>query len=444
MSMLDAANDGSPGLNIGPFEMLPGVRRRHFNSLLLASFFTIGLMTLVGNLQPYLFNAVLHVPRVEQGSLSGSLATVNELVFLALVSFLGALSDKTGRRPIYALGFAVMAFAYVLYPLAARPAQLFAFRMVFAAGAAAVSAMLAAVVADYPRESSRGKLVGLCFFINGIGIALLVVLAGKLPQIIQNFGATPVQAGRCAYWSVAALCLVPLLIVAFGLMPGAPAQASKRQPALATLRTGIRAARDPRVALAYLSATVARGDLAIISTFFLLWLTQVGMSHGLAAGAAQAKGVVFFGITQVVATFWALAVIFFIDRFDRVLALAVAMVLASAAYLGVGMIEDPLGRNMYFAAAFLGVGEMSGVLASQALIGQVSGERGRGAVIGVYSLCGSVGILLATFCGGILFDAWRPSAPYILMGIADAVLAVIAFAVYFATRARVATVAARA
>lgn len=428
-------SDPPVGLKIGPWELVPGIRRSHFYSLLGASFFSIGLMTLIGNLQPFLLNAVLHVPQDEQGFLSGRLATVNELVFLSLVSFMGAASDKLGRRPIYAAGFLVMALAYVLYPMAQSTSELFAFRMIFAVGAAAVAAMLATVIADYPLERSRGKLVGICFFLNGIGVATLVVLGGRLPQMIQSLGASPEQAGRCAYWAVAAMCVLPLLIVAFGLKPGAPAQIEKREPLLTTMRIGLARARDSRVALAYLAAMVSRGDLAIISTFFLLWMTQAGMAEGMTAAQAQAKGTIFFGITQIVATLWALVVIFFIDRFDRVLALSVAMALAAASYTLVGLVERPFdGALMYFAAAFLGIGEMSGVLAAQSLVGQVAGERGRGAVIGMFSFFGAIGILLATFVGGFLFDAWRPSAPYLLLGIADAVLAVLALLVYLAGR----------
>jgi MFS family permease len=425
-----------PPIRIGPWELVPGVKRRHFFSLLGASYFTIGLMTLVGNLQPYLFNAVLNVPGERQGTLSGNLAFYNELVFISLVSFLGAASDKLGRRPIYAFGFLVMAVAYTLYPLARDPGELLLYRLIFAVGAASVSAMLAAIIADYPLERSRGKLVGICFFLNGIGVASLVVLGGKLPQIVQSLGADPVQAGRCAYWAVAAMCFVPLVIVAFGLKPGAPAQLGKREPLLTTFLVGVRAARDPRVLLAYLSAMVSRGDLAIISTFFLLWMTQAGMAEGMSPADAQAKGVVFFGITQVVATLWAVCVIFFIDRFDRVLALAGAMVLAAASYISIGLIEHPFQGKMYFAAAFLGIGEMSGILASQSLVGQVAGERGRGAIIGMFSLFGAIGILAATKFGGMLFDTWRPSAPYLVVGIADAVLAVLALGVYFGTRTR--------
>jgi MFS family permease len=419
---------------IGPWELVPGVRRGHFNSLLGASFFTIGLMTLVGNLQPYLFSAVMQVPLGVQGKLSGNLASFNEIIFLAAASLVGAASDKVGRRPIYALGFIIMAAAYVLYPLATEPAQLFLFRGVFALGAACVSAMLAAIIADYAMESSRGRLVGICFFLNGIGVATLVVFGGRLPRLIESMGAEPVWAARCAYWTVAAMCFLPFLIVAFGLQPGAPARSEKKEPLLATLRVGLAAARDPRVLLAYFSAMVSRGDLAVLSTFFLLWITTYGIGQGLSPAEAQAAGTKFFGLAQIVATLWALVVIFFIDKLDRTLAMALAMTLASASYLLIGSIDDPLGAGMYIAAAFMGIGEMSAILASQSLVGQVAQDRGRGAIIGVFSMFGAAGILAATFIGGILFDAWKPSAPYVLVGISDGILAIFAFAVYFAAR----------
>lgn len=438
MSITANASAGSaslpPPLKIGPWELVPGVKRAHFNALLGASFFTIGLMTLVGNLQPYLFNAVLAIPIGEQGKLSGSLASFNEILFLVAASFIGAASDKVGRRPIYALGFVIMASAYVLYPLATEASQLFLFRGIFAIGAACVSSMLAAIIADYAMESSRGRLVGICFFLNGIGIATLVVFGGRLPKIIEAMGAEPVMAARCAYWTVAALCFLPFLIVAFGLQAGAPARIEKKDPLLTTLRIGLEAAREPRILLAYFSAMVSRGDLAVLSTFFLLWITTYGIGQGLSPADAQAAGTKFFGLAQITATLWALVVIAFIDKLDRTLALALAMVLASASYLIIGSIDDPLGSGMYIAAAFMGIGEMSAILASQSLIGQVAGDRGRGAIIGVFSMFGAAGILVASFVGGILFDARKPSAPYLLVGAADGVLAVFALLVYFKSR----------
>ena len=149
---------------------------------------------------------------------------------------------------------------------------------------------------------------------------------------------------------------------------------------------------------------------------------------------AYSRGGKIFATIQIAATFWAVIVITFIDRINRILTMAIGSALACASYTIFGLIDNPFQPIVYLAAVFLGIGEMSGILASQALIGQVAPERGRGAVIGVFTLCGSVGILIAANLGGQLFDAWRPSAPYIIMGVASGLLCIAATHVYLGTR----------
>ena len=429
-------DETQPGLKIGPFEFVAGVTRGHFTSLLIASFFTICLMTLVGNLQPYLLNAVLHVPLEEQGQVSGNLGFVNELVVILFIGLVGVASDKVGRRRVYAAGFFIMTAAYALYPLATSVSELYVYRMLFAVAAACVSGMLGTILADYPLERARGKLVGACFVLNGLGVAVLVTQGEKLPKRFTDAGFDAIEAGQFAYWSVAALCCIVAFLVAFGLRGGAPAQVEKREPWFTTLRIGLNAARDPRVLLAYFAAMVSRGDLAIISTFFLLWISHAGVAQGMSPADALARGSILFLIVQVTALLWAIIVTFLIDRINRVLALSIAMSLAAASYMTVGMIDDPLGDGMKWACVFLGIGEMSGVLAAQSLIGQVAPTRGRGAVVGMFGVFGAVGILASLKVGGHLFDSWRPSAPYFVMGVAAAVLMCGALWVYFATRNR--------
>jgi MFS family permease len=184
------------------------------------------------------------------------------------------------------------------------------------------------------------------------------------------------------------------------------------------------------VRLAYLSAAVSRAALSIISAFFFLWMTKAGEQQGLSVAESYARSGKIFATIQIAATFWAVLVIFFIDRIDRVLTMAVGAALACASYTLFGLVDNPFQPIMYAAAVFLGIGEMSGILASQALIGQVAPARGRGAVIGVFTLCGSLGIFLAASLGGYLFDAWRPSAPYIIMGVTSGLLCVAACWVY--------------
>jgi MFS family permease len=428
----------SSGLRIGPVEFVPGITRGNVAALGGAAFFSIGLMTLVGNMQPYLFNEMLHIPIGQQGRLSSYLGVTSEIVVLALAGLTGAASDKLGRRRIYAFGFLMMSIAFCLFPLVQGIPGLFATRVIFAVGATFLAAMLATVIADYPVERSRGRLVGGTFFLNGLGVATLVGTATMLPRLYQGAGYDAFEAGQAAYWTIAGVMLIPLVIVARGLAPGAPHQADQKAGLFATMRIGIEAGRQPRVLLAYLAGCISRGDLSIISTFFLLWMTRAGLDQGMTAAEALAAGGKYFAVIQISATLWAVVVVFFIDRFDRVLALAGAAVLTCASYVTIGLIDDPFQPKMYAAAAFMGIGEMSAVLAAQSLIGQVAPEKGRGAVIGMFTFCGAIGIFAAELTGGYLFDHWRPSAPYIVMGLAAGVLAIVAFGVWLATRHSVA------
>ncbi len=410
------------GIRVGIWDLAPGVQRSNFYALLGTAFFSIGLLTLVGNLRPYLFNSMLGIPDDIQGRVSGTMDVISEIPALLLSGLVGAMSDRLGRRIIYGMGFAILAVGYFLFPFAQFNWTLYAMIFITACGASLVSAMLSTVIADYPQETSRGKLVGICFFLNGLGVASLVGLAAQLPKLYLGQGMDPIEAGRAAYWTVAVICLIPMVIVLKGLPRQSPGQIGEREPLLATLRIGIDAAKDLRVRLAYASAAVSRASLSIISAFFFLWMVQVGKEQGMTPAEALSKGGGIFVAIQITATFWAMIVIAFIDRVDRVLFMTIASALACGSYVWFGLVDNPFQPAMYVAAVFLGIGEMSGILASQALVGQVAPGRGRGAVIGVFTLCGSLGIFFAAIVGGTLFDAWRPSAPYIVMGCVSGLL----------------------
>jgi MFS family permease len=431
----ESADRGAAGIRVGIWDHAPGIERSNFYALLGTAFFSIGLLTLVGNLRPYLFNSMLAIPDDIQGRVSASMDVVSEIPALLLSGLIGAASDRLGRRVIYGMGFLILAIGYGLFPFARFDWTLYAMIFITACGASLIAAMLSAVIADYPQETSRGKLVGICFFLNGLGVASLVGLASQLPKFFLAQGMTPMEAGRAAYWAVAALCLIPMVIVLRGLPRRAPGQLEEREPLLATLRVGIAAARDLRVRLAYASATVSRASLSIISAFFFLWMVHAGKEQGMTPAEAMQRSGGIFVVIQITATLWAVTVIAFIDRIDRTLFMAVASALACFGYVWFGLQDDPFRPAMYVAAVFLGVGEMSGILASQALVGQVAPERGRGAVIGVFTLCGSVGIFLAAIVGGTLFDVWRPSAPYILTGCMSGLLCLMAVYTYRASRA---------
>jgi MFS family permease len=415
---------GMKETRIGPLRMQPGVEMRHVLTLFFASFFGIATMSFINASQPYVLTEILGIPFAEQGSLSGRLTIIQEIALLLMLAPVGAISDKFGRKPVYAAAFFIMGIAYFLYPLAGAIWMLVVFRVVFAVGVAGNAVMLPAVANDYPQEASRARMLAACFICNGLGLVLILAVMRGLPVRFADLGIDPVTAGRYWLWTMMAICFLAGTVILIGLKPGAPRQLTPREPMLATFRVGLQAARNPRVALAYLAASVSRGDMAVLSTFFVLWLTHAGVDAGLSTAAASQKALTFYIVIQAFALPAAPVFGWLLDRIDRVVGLAIAMAIAGAGYFSLWFVPDPLGPMMFGAAALIGVGEMSANLSATSLIGQEAPERGRGAVLGMWSWFGAAGILAIALVGGWLFDNVSKIGPFMFIAVANVALLV--------------------
>lgn len=85
---------------------------------------------------------------------------------------------------------------------------------------------------------------------------------------------------------------------------------------------------------------------------------------------------------------------------------------------------------MYFIVSLAGLGEIGMVVGSLSLVTSVSVPvHVRGAVAGVSSFCGAIGILVNTKLGGYLFDAWTEGAPFFLMAVGHALCTILAVGV---------------
>ena len=165
--------------------------------------------------------------------------------------------------------------------------------------------------------------------------------------------------------------------------------------------------------------------MAVLSTFFVLWLTQEGVKSGMTTADASARGIFFYILIQLFALCWLPVLGFILDRIDRVAGVALAMILAGGGYFSLFFFADPLGNSMYFCAVLVGMGEISANLATLTLIGTEAPVKGRGAVIGLFSLFGAIGILLIAKVGGYLSGIYGPAAPFILVAAANMIVLVL-------------------
>ena len=418
----------------GPVRLMPGVTRGHVAAYLWAAFVSIGIFTYATALQPYLLEVNIGVPAAERGVVSGDLQFWQEIVTLMFVGLFGAWSDRVGRRVVYIIGFLITGLAYAAYPFADDVGQLLIYRLIYAVGIAALGGMLATVLADYPIDADRGKLTGISFFLNAVGALLFFAVLTRLPAMYQGFGATETEAGRFAYLTIAAVCVVSALIM-LGLKPGAPEQVTERLPLMTLLRQGLSAGKRPRIALAYAASFAARADLVIVALFLSLWVQTAALADGATAAEATSRQGALFGIVQGIAMLWAPFFGWLADKVDRVTLVIMATVLSVAGYGWMGFTPDPaIGAAAFGAAALLGIGQASGILASQVLIAQEAPGAIRGAVIGMVGFFGALGILAISKIGGIAFDEWRPGAPFIIMAAANVLL--LAYAIWVRTQPR--------
>ncbi len=402
---------------LGYIRLKPGLSTINGTTLLYASITGIPFLVVINFIQPYILSAMLDIPTHQQGSISGYLAILHEIIMILLTGPAGALSDRIGRRHVTTVGFIVAAAGLMVYPWATSVTGLIFIRCLYAIGSAALVSGISVFLADYPQEKSRGKLIAMAGILNGVGILLLTAISGNLPKWLVAAGYDQIPAGRLAMAIIGITGMISGLIIYSGFKGGdRGSHGISKQSLIALLRQGFGAARNPRIAVSYASAFAARGDVVVIGTYVSLWGTQAGIAEGLLEENALAKATIIFATIQTAALIASPFIGIMNDRINRVTALIIGMGLASIGYILFGLQTTPLGSSAMTIALVLGIGQISAILAGTTLIGQEADPKITGATIGVWNLCGAAGTMIGSLFGGLLFDWWRSGAPFLLMG----------------------------
>jgi MFS family permease len=430
-----SSSNNTNAIKFGPALLSEGISRTNALTYFVAAAVGICLVLCVNLLQPYILAEHLKIPRNEQGGITGMLGFLQEVIVIIAVIPFGWLADRIGRRPVFVTGFVLFGLGFLLYPLATSVAELYQFRILIAVGAAAYSIGLFSISADYPNNEYRGKWTMILTIVQGLTASIIAgPYLAKLPLLFTQRGIDPISAGEYAFWVFGGLALFTAIIMHFGLASPLvekllAKKSAEKNPSENNytwrdmLTTGFAAARtNPRLALSYAGGFATRGDFAIITAFLMLWITQAGIQNGLATGQAMAKAGMLFGLSQLAATIWAAFFGPLMDRINRLTGFVIAMGIATVAYLHMFFIRDPLGAHMMIAVVLLGIAEMSTIIAGQVLITQEAPAPQRGRIVGLFSLFGAAGIMVGTGVGGFLFDYWMPAAPYVFMGVINAMV----------------------
>lgn len=443
--MSDHAGAGRPRFEIdrsqrrlGPIWLTPGIKPTNVLALFFAGMMTIVFVTGIGVLTPYLLVEHIKMPTSQQGNFIGTLTVYIEIIAIALVVPLGSLSDKLGRVPLWCTAFALIAVACVLLPMARTPEMFMLGRILMGAGFATGTLMLGTVIADYPQNASRGKLISINGVITGAGVILVAAIGfSLLPGYFSGRGFDAVTSGTYAFWVIAAIATVAALITGAGLADGRPNKTEEKDPFLINLRNGFdETKRNPRLSIAGVAYFVSRGDLIVMTTFLTLWIVAVGTDAGIETKIATERGGRIFAVSQTAMLLFMPVMGYLVDRFDRVSVLSFSMGVAAVGYFALGIVGDPFSSPFIYPVAILaGAGEACILVSGPALVGQEAPGKFRGAVFGMMGFCGALGVLIHSKVCGMLFDGFTYQTPFLYMAGLNAAVAIGAFLVRMKTGA---------
>lgn len=422
------------GIKVGFLQLAPGISRLNLFVFFYSAFATIGLLTFVSTGTGLVLNANFGMDVGEQGTVSGDLVIITEIVQILIFGAVGVLADRIGRREVAAVGMILMGVSYLLYPFAESVEELFVYRALYALGLGASTGMLQTMLADYPDDNSRGKLVAVAGIFNGLGVILVTVVFGKqVPPMLLEMGYTSLEVSRLAHAIVGAVCIVSGAIYWAGLKKGVPTSHDEHVPVRELIVGGLRAGLNPRVALSYACAFIARSDQVVLGTFTVMWGTVIAVSAGVDPAEAPSKGAALFAISGGASLLWLCILAPIMDRFNRVSAVIFCMTLSAIAYCSMYFVNNdhivPLKMDTVLFFALLGIGQISAFFGATTLISQEAPRRERGTVMGMFNTFGAIGIFIAAGIGGRLFDSIGPYAPFFMIGVFSLVVAAMAVVV---------------
>ncbi|KAG0380544.1 hypothetical protein BGX24_007399 [Mortierella sp. AD032] len=420
----------------------------NFIFYLLACMGTITLVAYLSIVQPFILNLVLNIHN-NVGNITGSLALYDEIIALPATLCWGVLSDRVGRRPVYSIGFICLGAALMLYPRVENvyPHMLLC-RLLFSLGSSAATCMMTGTLGDVAGAiHERGRVSAIVGFSAGCGglIAGLVLLSVPY-DLADSFGGE--MGGMRAAFIIVGGCAMVLGILLFFTMPATGVGEAngvtgwfkktvlKKEieneyekeiiSPFKLLKYGFVAARDPRVALAYLSSFVARADTVLFSSFMSLWVIHYYSSIGWcnpdrritcfpAVGSTHTLTGYGQGISLAFAPLYGYAA----EKFEKSTVLGFAGFMGAIGSLPFAFTKtDPAHKSNLAFVTMTGIGQMGVIIVGMTLVNGLNVDpKYRGSVAGVFSFCGALSIMITARLGGYLFDEWMPGAPFVIMGI---------------------------
>ncbi len=322
----------------------------------------------------------------------GMLGTVYSLMQFAFAPIWGRWSDRIGRRPIILIGLLGSCVSYLALALAGSLVLIFAARIVGGiAGANIPTAQ--AYIADITTVENRARGMGMVGAAFGLGFIFGPALGGVLTHLGPS----------APMWVASALCFGNFL-AAWLLLPESRS-VSRPRPTFGRLDLFRRSFATPKL-------------LLLLLLYFVVSLAFSGFEATFALFTERRFGLTGANIGYVFA-FIGLVLSFvqgvLVGRVVRVTG-EHRLIPAALGVVAMGLALVPLAQSipvLLTACGLLACGMGFNSPSLSAMISRLSDPNDQGGVLGLAQSLASLGRIVGPAWGGLLFDRFGPTTPYL-------------------------------
>jgi MFS transporter, DHA1 family, tetracycline resistance protein len=394
------------------------VEEHQRNALYLLSALCMVFMTLVVAIQPLFLRNILNISFETAGAVNANVQVVTEVLDLFIFAYLGYLSDRIGRVRIIVAGFLVAAVGAVIAPLSpwiggASIGALVVYyvsRVIMSAGSGAVWPQLSALAGDFSDDSNRARLLSNTAFMMAFGVTLVYAVLMQIPG----------HAG---------IAVTMLLTAAISVVGAWLARKFLVDVAPRTVETSVpwRAVWDlvktePRLRLAFASSLFARSDMVFVGLFLMLWFIYFADLIKVGQAEAAARAGMLIGLMGAVVMLSIPIWRSFIERFGRIQAILLGMMLSALGFVMLGFVVNPFDGFIVFPILLVSAGQAGCFVAPQILTVDHAPKDLLGSVLGAFNVIGCLGIIFFVQIGGFLFDYIGPPAPFVFTGVGNLII----------------------
>lgn len=345
--------------------LAPHVNPIRFVCFLFAVFVSMSVIVYFAAAQAWTLSSVLMISE-NTGDATGSLGTYSEVMSVVAVVVWGTLSDRISKRSIMSISLMIMGIITIAYPHANNLyPTLLILRLIYSVGTAGTTCMMAAMMVEamHKKNGILAAMIGAC---TGLGAIFAVFCLFDVPSqlsYMQDSFTDPINI-IVSYAIIGAVCTALGLILWPAMPPTIHRVRGEHSFKNFFLRlwNGTKAAKDPRIALAFVTSFFARSDEVIVSNFISLWVQQYYIEKGVCqVGASCYQGMAststMTGIAQAVAL---VSAVFFggvSEYLPREIGVLCAGIIGAVGCLPFSMSVDPTSNTSLAYVILIAIGQ---------------------------------------------------------------------------------------